>query len=179
MLLRVEKRGWCYLMQGKSELLSKYTNLESSDFQSFAVAFVNCLLTGVYKFYTTLSINSFIKYLLKVYNNSMPISRQWVLKNNNKMVQFLLLESKFGNTGLGLCIAFSYKWLKQPSKVWTRMEIWRRQETGSHGYLGEENFGLNGTARQCLQGLEMTKMGENMVRNEIEKYHVGLFREFM
>jgi hypothetical protein len=37
----------------------------------------------------------------------------------------------------------------------------------------------HGTVAQCLQGLKMTHMGENMVRNEIEKYHVGRFREFM
>ena len=38
---------------------------------------------------------------------------------------------------------------------------------------------VHGTVAQCLQGLEMTHMGENMVRNEIEKYHVGRFREFI
>jgi hypothetical protein len=57
----------------------------------------------VYNFYTTLVINSLSKYPLKVYNNSMPVSRHWLLKNNNnKMVQFLFLESKFCNAGGGV-----------------------------------------------------------------------------
>lgn len=37
----------------------------------------------------------------------------------------------------------------------------------------------HGTVGQCLQGLEVTPIGENVVRNEIGKYYVGLLSEFM